>query len=58
MLFKELTCVFGCYRVNFTVNAHANAKLTLAHAEGSAELNLVLQIILCNEILQILNHLS
>ncbi len=58
MFVKERLNRFGGYGIERLVNIDANAELTFAHAEGSAELNLILQIIFCDKILKLFNDLS
>ena len=40
------------------VHRNAHALLALTHAEGAAELNLITEIVLRNQILQLLNYLT
>jgi hypothetical protein len=44
--------------MELVTNGYAYALLTVAHAEGTAEINLLTDIVLCNEMLKLLYYLT
>jgi hypothetical protein len=48
----------GANGMELVADRYANALLALAHAEGSAQINLVCEVVLCDQILKLLNDLT
>ena len=57
-LSEELAYGLGSNGVEGIVYGNTNALLALAHAEGTAKLYLITEIVLCNEVLKLLNDLT
>ena len=55
---EEIVNGLGGNGEELVVNGYAHALLALAHAEGAAELYLLTEILLCEEILKLLNYLT
>ena len=55
---KEVADGLGAYGVELVVNGHTNTLLTFAHAEGPAELDLIADALLLDEILELLDDLA
>ena len=58
VIVEELVDRLGRDGVEFAVNGNADTLLTFAHAEGPAELDLIADALLLDEILELLDDLA
>ena len=58
VLFEERVNGFGRNGIKLVVNCNAHALLALAHTESAAQLQLILNFMLCDQMLELFHDLS